>query len=110
MLYHTSISIKGGYYHELFLRGKVSLAYDIHRMRVKGTGVRLPTNPDAEPNFYLLPPVTKVSLSFYLLFRRMMYYHILQYINVSNTFFISLFKTLGYSCYDNSIVHATATT
>lgn len=50
---------KGGYYHELFLRGKVSLAYDIHRMRVKGTGVRLPTNPDAEPNFYLLPPVTK---------------------------------------------------
>ena len=26
--------------------GKVSLAYDIHRIRVKGTGVRLPTNPD----------------------------------------------------------------
>lgn len=50
---------KGGYYHEMFLRGKVSLAYDIHRMRVKGTGVRLPTNPDNEPNFYALPPVTK---------------------------------------------------
>ena len=50
---------KGGYYHELFLRGKVSLAYDIHRMRVKGTGVRLPTNPDNEPNFYALAPVTK---------------------------------------------------
>ena len=48
---------KGGYYHELFLRGKVSLAYDIHRMRVKGTGVRLPTNPDKEPNFYALPPI-----------------------------------------------------
>jgi len=50
---------KGGYYHELFLRGKVSLAYDIHRMRVKGTGVRLPTNPDNEPNFYALPPLAK---------------------------------------------------
>ena len=50
---------KGGYYHEMFLRGKVSLAYDIHRMRVKGTAVRLPTNPDNEANFYALPPVTK---------------------------------------------------
>jgi hypothetical protein len=52
---------KGGYYHEMFLRGKVSLAYDIHRMRVKGTGVRLPTNPDNEPNFYTLPPVTMMD-------------------------------------------------
>jgi len=50
---------KGGYYHEMFLKGKVSLAYDIHRMRVKGTGVRLPTNPENEPNFYALPPVTQ---------------------------------------------------
>jgi len=49
---------KGGYYHELFLRGKVSLAYKIHRMRIKGTGVRLPTNPDNEPNFYSLPPLS----------------------------------------------------
>jgi hypothetical protein len=53
---------KGGYYHELFLRGKASLAYEIHRQRVKGTGVRLPTNPDNEPNFYVLPPVTKDEL------------------------------------------------
>lgn len=53
---------KGGYYHELFLRGKVSLAYEIHRQRVKGTGVRLPTNPDNEPNFYALPLVTKDAL------------------------------------------------
>lgn len=52
---------KGGYYHEMFLRGKVSLAYDIHRMRVKGTGVRLPTNPDNEPNFYALPPISKMD-------------------------------------------------
>lgn len=49
---------KGGYYHELFLRGKVSLAYKINRMRVKGTGVRMPTNPDSEPNLYALPPVS----------------------------------------------------
>ena len=49
---------KGGYYHEMFLKGKVSLAYDIHRMRVKGTGVRLPTNPDNEPNFYTHQPMT----------------------------------------------------
>jgi hypothetical protein len=48
---------KGGYYHELFLRGKVGLAYDINRMRVKGTGVRMPTNPDSEPNLYALPPM-----------------------------------------------------
>jgi hypothetical protein len=53
---------KGGYYHELFLRGKVSLAYKIHRMRIKGTGVRLPTNPDNEPNLYALPPLTKDAL------------------------------------------------
>ena len=53
---------KGGYYHELFLRGKVSLAYEIHRQRVKGTWVRLPTNPDNEPNFYALPLVTKDAL------------------------------------------------
>ncbi|KAL7515413.1 hypothetical protein ACHAXN_013102 [Cyclotella atomus] len=53
----TSGLDKGGYYHELFLRGKVSLAYDINRMRVKGTGVRMPTNPDSEPNLYGLPPI-----------------------------------------------------
>jgi hypothetical protein len=53
----TSGLDKGGYYHELFLRGKVSLAYKINRMRVKGTGVRMPTNPDSEPNLYALPPV-----------------------------------------------------
>jgi len=45
---------KGGYYHDMFLRGKASLSYDIHRKRVKGTGVRLPTNPDDEPNFYAM--------------------------------------------------------
>ncbi len=52
---------KGGYYHEKFLRSNRSLAYDIHRIRIKGTGVRLPTDPDNEPNFYALPPAVKVD-------------------------------------------------
>jgi len=52
---------KGGYYHELFLRSNRSLAYDIHRIRIKGTGVRLPTDPDSEPNFYALPPAVKAD-------------------------------------------------
>ncbi|KAL7430634.1 hypothetical protein ACHAXH_004671 [Discostella pseudostelligera] len=52
---------KGGYYHELFLRSNRSLAYDIHRIRIKGTGVRLPTDPDNEPNFYALPPAVTAA-------------------------------------------------
>lgn len=52
---------KGGYYHELLLRSNRSLAYDIHRIRIKGTGVRLPTDPDSEPNLYTLPPAVKAN-------------------------------------------------
>ncbi len=52
---------KGGYYHELLLRSNRSLAYDIHRIRIKGTGVRLPTDPGSEPNFYALPPAVKAN-------------------------------------------------
>jgi HSF-type DNA-binding len=48
---------KGGYYNELFLRGKVFLANRILRMRVKGTGVRARSNPETEPDFSLMPPV-----------------------------------------------------
>lgn len=43
---------RGGYYHKSFLRDNVNLAYSIHRMRIKGTFVRLPTNPNNEPNFH----------------------------------------------------------
>lgn len=43
---------KGGYYHELFLRGKVFLAHNIQRIKVKGTGVRARSNPDQEPDFW----------------------------------------------------------
>ena len=46
---------KGGYYHELFLRGKEALAHKIHRMRIKGTGVRPRSDPENEPDFYSMP-------------------------------------------------------
>ena len=52
---------KGGYYHELFLRGKTSLAYKIQRMKVKGTGVRARSNPNKEPNFYSMPTVNSCA-------------------------------------------------
>eukprot|EP00980_Cylindrotheca_fusiformis_P030935 scaffold25655_cov142-Cylindrotheca_fusiformis.AAC.1 len=46
---------KGGYYHELFLRGKVFLSHNIHRVKVKGTKIRARSNPEQEPNFYQMP-------------------------------------------------------
>jgi hypothetical protein len=46
---------KGGYYHELFLRGKVFLSQNIQRVKVKGTKIRARSNPEQEPNFYALP-------------------------------------------------------
>jgi len=46
---------KGGYYHELFLRGKDFLAYRITRMKIKGKGARKPSSPETEPNFYSGP-------------------------------------------------------
>lgn len=46
---------RGGYYHELFLRGKQFLAHSIQRIKVKGTGVRARSNPDQEPDFWSMP-------------------------------------------------------
>lgn len=46
---------RGGYYHELFLRSKHYMAHNIHRTKVKGTGIRAKSNPDQEPNFYSMP-------------------------------------------------------
>ncbi len=43
---------KGSYYHELFLRSKKILCRGIHRIKVKGTGTRMASNPEQEPNFY----------------------------------------------------------
>jgi hypothetical protein len=46
---------RGGYYHELFLKGKIFLAHSIQRVKVKGTGVRARSNPDQEPDFWAMP-------------------------------------------------------
>ena len=46
------ISASSAYYHELFLRGKRFLAYNIPRTKVKNTGRRRPASPDSEPDFY----------------------------------------------------------
>ncbi len=43
---------RGGYYHELFLRGMGFLAHSIQRIKVKGTGVRARSNPEQEPDFW----------------------------------------------------------
>lgn len=45
---------RGSYYHELFLRGKKLLCRGIYRNKVKGTGTRMASNPEQEPNFYLM--------------------------------------------------------
>lgn len=45
---------RGSYYHELFLRSKQVLCRGINRMKVKGTGSRMASNPKQEPNFYLM--------------------------------------------------------
>lgn len=48
---------RGAYYHELFLRSKMILCRGIQRMKVKGTGSRMASNPDQEPNFYKMSPM-----------------------------------------------------
>jgi len=42
----------GAYYHELFLRGRPRLTLRMRRQKIKGTGIKLTPNPEAEPNFY----------------------------------------------------------
>ena len=41
-----------GYYHELFLRNRRFLCLRIQRLKIKGTGVRKPSSPATEPDFY----------------------------------------------------------
>lgn len=48
----------GGYYHELFLRGKVFLAKKMCRTKIKGTKFKAASSPDQEPDFYSMEPVT----------------------------------------------------
>jgi len=59
----TSGPDKGGYYHELFLRGKPQLSTRMVRMRIKGTRIKAASNPDSEPNFYAMPPLSNLSCS-----------------------------------------------
>lgn len=44
----------GGYYHELFLRGKPFLCKRMTRTKVKGTKFKAASSPDQEPNFYVM--------------------------------------------------------
>lgn len=48
---------KGSYYHESFLRGMMFLTNRIIRRQINGKRVRVPSNPDAEPNFYAMRPL-----------------------------------------------------
>ncbi|GAX16311.1 hypothetical protein FisN_35Hh010 [Fistulifera solaris] len=47
----------GGYYHELFLRGKVNLCSRMQRTKVKGTMFKAASSPENEPDFYTMAPV-----------------------------------------------------
>ena len=54
---------KGGYYHEMFLRGKQFLAERIARIKLKGTRSRKPSTPKNEPNFYRWPSLPAIQPS-----------------------------------------------
>ncbi len=47
----------GGYYHELFLRGRPYLTKRMIRTKIKGTGYKAASNPECEPDFYSMVPV-----------------------------------------------------
>ena len=46
-----------GYYHEHFLRDREYLAKRMMRQRIKGTKIKGAASPEAEPDFYAMPPV-----------------------------------------------------
>jgi HSF-type DNA-binding len=48
----------GAYYNEYFLRGKPFLCKQMVRIKVKGTRYKAASNPEQEPDFYSLPPIT----------------------------------------------------
>jgi hypothetical protein len=52
----------GGYYHEKFLKGRVFLAAEMPRSKLKGQGYRAKANPNQEPNFWAMPPVRNLPI------------------------------------------------
>jgi HSF-type DNA-binding len=53
----------GGYYHELFLRGREFLCQHLTRTKVKGTKFKAASNPDHEPDFYHMPFLSGVVVT-----------------------------------------------
>jgi hypothetical protein len=51
---------KGAYYHEHFLRGMPHLCEKIGRTRINGNGCRKPSDPDNEPDFYMMSPIPPI--------------------------------------------------
>jgi hypothetical protein len=54
---------KGGYYHEMFLRGKQFLTKHIKRSKVKGTGPRKSVPPELVPDLYAFAPIPSAPTS-----------------------------------------------
>lgn len=48
---------KGGYFHEMFLRGKPNLSSNITRMRIKGPESRVSPDPEKEPRLSSMKPI-----------------------------------------------------
>jgi HSF-type DNA-binding len=57
MLRITNGADKGAYYHHQFQRGRSDLAITMTRTRINGNGTRQASNPNLEPNLYILPPL-----------------------------------------------------
>lgn len=51
-----------GYYHELFLRGKVFLCQEMVRTKVKGTKFKAASSPEQEPDFYSMVSQSQVLM------------------------------------------------
>lgn len=49
----------GGYYHELFLRGKAFLTKTMQRTKIKGTKFKAASSPDQEPDFYSMVRISR---------------------------------------------------
>jgi hypothetical protein len=60
----TSPHDRGGYYHELFLRGRDDLAKIMLRTRVKGNGIKGGASPSIEPNLYSMPFCNEYDAAF----------------------------------------------